>query len=387
MNFYNKAKEIKDYMIGVRRSLHENPEIGFDLNNTVELVKKELDAMGISYSQPIASGILATIGQGDKCILLRADMDALPIKEEADIACKSKNEYGHMCGHDFHTAMLLGTAKLLKEVENDLKGTVKLMFQPAEELLQGSEKMIEKGILENPMVDCAVMVHMDTTLNPGIYIKKGEMATSNNNFRIEVSGYGAHGAMPEKGVDAAFIATKIVDALQVLVSREISFREGAVITTGHISAGNAPNVIPDKAIVEGTTRTYSQNSKDHIKKRIPEIAAYIAKAFRGKASFEILSDVPAIINDENMVDYIVEILKDIKEENPEFDFYNNCQAVTASDDFANVASRVPAVMMMVGCKVDEGTVYPLHNSRAKFNEDAIIYGPCVFANLAVKYLS
>lgn len=386
MNFYKKSQEIKDYLIEIRRNLHENPEIGFEMTNTVKHVTDELDKMGIKYSKPIESGVLATIGKGDRCILLRADMDALPIKEEANVVCKSTNENGHLCGHDFHTAMLLGTAKLLKENEDKINGVVKLMFQPAEELLSGSQKMIDAGILENPKVEKAMMVHMDTTLAPGLYIKKGEMATSNNNFRIEVEGYGAHGAMPEKGVDAAFIAAQIVNALQVLVSREISFREGAVLTTGHISAGNAPNIIPDKAIIEGTTRTYSQKSKEHIKTRIPEIADHIAKAFRGKASFEILSDVPAIINDDQMVDDIVEVLKEIKKENPDFNYSDKAEAVTASDDFANVAKNVPAVMMMVGCKVDDQTVYPLHNAKAKFNEDAIIYGPTLMASVVMKYL-
>ena len=385
MDFYKRSYEIKDYLVEIRRGLHENPEIGFDLTDTVGLVKNELEKMGVKYSQPIESGIVATLGHGDNCLLLRADMDALDIKEEADTICRSKNNYGHLCGHDFHTAMLLGTAKLLKEVEDQLPGTVKLMFQPAEEILAGSEKMIEAGVLENPKVSSAMMVHMDTTLDPGVYIKNGQMATANNNFRIKVKGSGSHGAMPEKGVDSAFICAQIVNALQVISSREISFRNGAVITTGHIQAGNVPNIIPDYAIIEGTSRTYSQKNKDYIKRRIPEISYHIAKAFRGEASFEILSDVGPIINDDFLVEKLVECLKEIKVNNPDFSYSDNAEAVTASDDFANIALRVPSIMVMVGCKVDEEKIYPLHNPNAKFNEDSIIYGPCVMASFVFKY--
>ena len=386
MNFFEKSKEIKDYMIDIRRRIHEYPEIGFDLVNTTRLVKEELDKLGVSYTSPIENSLLANLGKGDKTILLRADMDGLAIVEENNLDFKSKNSCSHMCGHDFHTAMLLGTIKLLKDVEEDLNGVVKFIFQPAEEILKGSEKMIEAGILENPKVDKAMMVHMDTSRKVGIYIKEGAMATSNNNFRIEVKGYSCHGAMPEKGIDASFIASQIVNALQVIVSRELSFTKGAVLTTGHIQGGNAPNIIPDKAIIEGTTRTYHEESKKHIQKRIPEIAKYLAKAYRGDAKFEILSDVPAIINDKDFYDGAIKILRKIEMDNDDFALFDKCEAVTASDDFANIAKIVPSLMLMVGCMPDEGEAYPLHNGKAIFNEDAIIYGPSAMASIAYDYL-
>lgn len=386
MNFYKKSNEIKEYMVDIRRRIHENPEIGFDLPKTTALVKDELDKLGISYTSPIENSILATLGKGDKTILLRADMDALPIVEEADLSFKSKNQCSHMCGHDFHTAMLLGTAKILKELEAELDGTVKLMFQPAEEILKGSEKMIEAGILENPKVQRAVMVHMDTTRELGIYIKEGPMATSNNNFRINIKGYSCHGAMPENGVDTAFVGSQIVNGLQEIVSRELSFTKGAVLTTGHIQAGSAPNIIPDTAIVEGTTRTYHEESKRHIQERIPEIAKYIAKAYRAEASFEILSDVPAIVNDRDFYGDAIKTLSRVKEENGDFAIFDKCEPVTASDDFANVAKNIPSLMMMVGCKPNQGEAYPLHNGRAIFNEDSIVYGPTAMASVTYDYL-
>ena len=361
MNFFEKSNEIKEYMIDIRRRIHENPELAFDLEDTSKLVKEELDKLGISYTSPIENSVLASFGKGDRTILLRADMDALPIEEENDLAFKSKNQCGHMCGHDFHTAMLLGTAKILKEIEEDLDGVVKLMFQPAEEILKGSEKMIEAGILDNPKVDRAVMVHMDTTRPVGIYIKDGAMATSNNNF-------------------------KIVNGLQEIVSRELSFTKGAVLTTGHIKAGSAPNIIPDKAIIEGTCRTYHEESKKHIQKRIPELSKYIAKAYRADSTFEILSDVPAIINDKDFYKDAIRVLENVKEENKDFNLIDDCEAVTASDDFANVARLVPSLMLMVGCKVENGEVYPLHNGKAIFNEDSIVYGPTTMASLAYDYL-
>ena len=373
-------------MIDIRRRIHENPELAFDLEDTTNLVKEELDKLGITYTSPIKNSVLASLGKGDKTILLRADMDALPIEEENDLDFKSKNQGGHMCGHDFHTAMLLGTAKLLKEIEEDLDCVVKFMFQPAEEILKGSEKMIEAGILENPKVDRAVMVHMDTTRPVGIYIKDGAMATSNNNFRIEVEGKSSHGAMPENGIDAAFVASQIVNGLQEIVSRELSFTKGAVLTTGHIKAGSAPNIIPDKATIEGTCRTYHEESKKHIQKRIPELSKYIAKAYRAEASFEILSDVPAIINDGDFYKDAIRILEKIKKGNKDFNLIDDCEAVTASDDFANVAKLIPSLMLMVGCKVETGEVYPLHNGKAIFNEDSIVYGPTTMVSLAYDYL-
>lgn len=385
MNFYKQSLELKDYLLKIRRQLHENPEIGFDLDNTVNLVKTELDKMGIEYTSPIENSVLATIGNGGRVILLRADMDALPIRENTNLEFKSENGNGHMCGHDFHTAMLLGTAKLLKENEDKLKGTVKLMFQPAEEILSGAIKMVEAGILENPKVDVACMIHMDTTLDLGVYLHKGAMATSNNNFRITVKGKGAHGAMPEKGVDATFVASQILNALQVLVSREISFTKGAVLTAGHLNAGSAPNVIPDIAIIEGTTRTYHTESKEHIKKRIPEIAKYIAKAFRGEVEFEILSDVPVLMNNDHLIEITEKYLKEVEKENPDFKVFRG-DPVTASDDFAHVAERVPGMMLMLGCKTNEGEIYPLHNANAVFNEDSIVFGPTTMATLAYNWL-
>lgn len=386
MNFFEKSNEIKDYMIDIRRRIHENPELAFDLEDTTNLVKEELDKLKISYTSPIENSVLASLGAGDKTILLRADMDALPIEEENDLDFKSKNQCGYMCGHDFHTAMLLGTAKILKEIEEDLDGVVKLMFQPAEEILKGSEKMIRAGILENPKVDRAMMVHMDTTRPLGIYIKEGAMATSNNNFRIKVKEKSSHGAMPENGIDAAFVASQIVNGLQEIVSRELSFTKGAVLTTGHIKAGSAPNIIPDKATIEGTCRTYHEESKKHIQKRIPELSKYIAKAYRAEASFEILSDVPAIINDEEFYKDAIRVLYKVKEENEDFNLIDKCEAVTASDDFANVAKDIPSLMLMVGCKVESGEVYPLHNGKAIFNENLIVYGPTTMASLAYDYL-
>lgn len=386
MDFWTSSKEIKDYMLDIRRRIHRNPEIGFNLSNTTEIVKEELRKLGIAYQSPIENSVLATLGQGDKVILLRADMDALPIVEETDLSFKSNNGCGHMCGHDFHVAMLLGTAKLLKKIEADLDGVVKLMFQPAEEILQGAEKMIAAGVLENPWVDRAIMLHMDTTREVGIYAKPGPMATSNNNFRITVKGSSCHGAMPEKGVDAALVAAQIVNALQTVVARELPFTQGAVLTTGHIQAGSAPNIIPGVAVVEGTTRTYHAESKRHIRVRLPEIAEYIAKAYRAEAEVKILSDVPALVNDVDFYAEAVRCLRQVKAENPEFAMFEDCEAVTASDDFANIAKVVPSLMLMVGCRPTSGEAYPLHNGKAIFNEDAIVYGPAVLATLACGYL-
>lgn len=382
INFYEEMSLIKDEIIENRRTIHKNPETGFDLDKTSAFVKSKLKAYGIEYDEIIKNGIVCTLGQGDKCLLIRSDMDALFMNEENDEEFKSANQNAHMCGHDMHTAMALAAAYVLKKYEKDLKSKVKIMFQPAEEIFAGSKKMIDAGVLQNPEVDAAVMIHVDTTKNLGLYIKSGVMTCANNNFKITVHGKGCHGAMPHLGIDASMIGSKIVGGLQTIVTREIPFQEGAVLTCGHFDAGTAPNIIPETALIEGTMRTYSEETQKYMKNRIREFASLLAQAYRGTAETEYLSDVPAIYNDEKLTAKIKNTAVKVAENN--FQIFDGV-SFTASDDFAFIADKVPSVMLCLGVKTDDETIYPLHNPKAKFNENALIIGASVLAAFATEF--
>ena len=280
--------------------------------------------------------------------------------------------------------MLLGAAKILKEREDELQGTVKLVFQPAEELLIGAKAMVDAGLLADPKPDAAVMIHVDTKSPLGIYLKSGIMTSGSNNYRIRIEGKGSHGAMPENGVDPIYIGAQIVLGLQALVSREVGFRDGAVVTTGHFEGGTAPNVIPDTALIEGTMRSFNPEVQAYLKTRIPELVSAIASSYRGHAEVEYLSDVQAVINEPLLTRQVQGYLNELSQ--GQF-AVRPTEPVTASEDFAFISTRVPSVMMMLGAEVDEGESYPLHNAKAVFNEEALPIGSAALAQIAFRYLA
>lgn len=384
MDNLTRANEIKNEIIKNRRYLHRNPEIGFELDNTVSFVKRELEKMGYEPKEIIKNGLVCTVGKGDKTFLLRADMDALPIEEESGVEFKSEiSGRMHACGHDSHTAMLLGAAKLLKEKEEELKGTVKLVFQPAEELLLGAEPMVKAGVLENPKVDVAMMVHVYSNVDIGIGYVIGPRYASSNNFRIKIKGKGSHGAKPYDGIDPVVIGSNIVMAAQELIAREIPSTKSAVLTMGNFIAKGGINIIPSEVLIEGTTRTYSSESQEHIKARLPEIVDHIAKAYRGTGTLEYLCDCPIQINNPEFTDKIIGYIENLS--NDRFRVYENVPA-TGSEDFAFISSRVPACSLILGAKVDDEEFYALHNSKMKLNEEAFPIGTAVLVECATRWL-
>ncbi|MGN1201751.1 MAG: M20 family metallopeptidase, partial [Eubacterium sp.] len=236
-----EAEQIYDTVLGERRKLHQNPETGFDISNTLSFVKSELIGMGIEPIDCGRAGIVALVGgkKKGKVFLLRADMDALPIEEKSDVEFASQNGNMHACGHDMHTSMLLGAARLLKAHEDEIEGTVKLMFQPAEEIFEGSNDMIESGLLENPKVDAALMIHVMAGIpfEPGTVIVSapGVSAPAADYFEITVQGKGCHGSMPNTGVDSITAAAHIIINLQEIHARELALNERAVLTVGTIN--------------------------------------------------------------------------------------------------------------------------------------------------------
>lgn len=293
-----KSENMSQELIKKRRYLHMNAETGFNLNKTIEFVENELINMGYTPMHIGKSGIVVIAGgkKSGKTILIRGDMDALPIKEESGLDFASTNNCMHACGHDMHTTMMLGAAKILKEYENEINGTVKLMFQPAEEIFEGSKDMIENGVLENPKVDAALMIHVmaNSPFKTGTVIvsSPGVSAPAADYFEIKIQGSGCHGSMPNTGVDPINIAAHIVLGLQEINSRELSVSDKAVLTIGKLNSGNIENVIPDTATIGGTLRTYDEETRKFIKIRMKEISENIAKTFRGTAEVIFGSGCP-----------------------------------------------------------------------------------------------
>ena len=386
MDFYSRALELKDETIHHRRYLHRNAEVGLDMPLAREYISQQLSALGITPKK-CGYGITATIGSGKPVVLLRADMDALPMQEESGESFACANGAAHTCGHDFHAAMLLTAAKLLKEDESSLKGTVKLMFQPAEETFEGSRNMIENGILESPAPDAALAFHvMPGRMPVGIYMFNcsGAMMLSADGFRIDIKGKGGHGAYPNLAVDPIQIAVQTHIALQTLISREADPEKKCVLTVGKLQAGNAPNIIPDSAVMEGTLRTNDPESRAYLVRRITEISENVAKTFGGSAKMSSLSAVAPLICDKNVTESMAGYISELSVPNltPVPDIKAN-----ASEDFATIAEKLPSAMIYLSAGfLDERGDFSAHNPKVRFNEDVCPFGAAAYAHCAARWL-
>lgn len=386
MNEYERALELKEETIANRRFLHENAETGLHLPETKAFVMKKLKEYGI---EPVecGEGVTATIGNGGKVILLRADMDALPMKEESGETFSSKTGAAHACGHDFHAAMLLSAAKILKEEEAELKGTVKLMFQPAEETFQGSKNMLEHGILEEPKVDAALAYHVSPGRFPvGLYMynDKNTMMYSVDGFKITIQGKGSHGAYPQVGVDPINIGVHIHLALQELIARECNPSHSCVLTIGQFEAGTAANIIPDTAVLQGTIRTNEKEARELLVKRMKEVVEKTAEVYRGSATIEMISEVPPLICDSELTKEVVGYMKELEIPNliPHPDVSSS-----ASEDFAVIAEKVPSSFLYLSAGyLDERGDYPAHHPKVQFNEEVCPIGAGCLAHCARRWL-
>lgn len=396
-----EAKSMAQELIEKRRYLHENAETGFNLEKTLKFVETELINMGYNPIRCGKSGLIAIAGgkKEGKVFLIRGDMDALPIKEETDLDFASNNGCMHACGHDMHTAMMLGAAKILKKYENEINGTVKLMFQPAEEIFEGSQDMIENGLLNNPKVDAALMIHVmsNTPFKPGTVIvsSPGVSAPAADYFEIKIQGSGCHGSMPNTGVDPINVAAHILLALQEINARELSVTDKAVLTIGTLNSGNIANVIPDTAVMGGTVRTYDEETRKFIKTRMTEISEGIAKTFRAKAEVSFGSGCPTLVNDTElsncMSKYTQELLgKEMAftvEELSKMSGSGQSSKSAGSEDFAYVSQNVPSIMLALAAGSPEnGYVYPGHHPKVMFDEEALPFGSSIYAYTAMKWL-
>ena len=396
-----EAAGLKEKLIQTRHYLHTHPGTGFDIAETVAYVKQELAAMGYEPKECGKAGLVALAGgkKPGKVFLLRADMDALPIREEADVDFPSTNGKMHACGHDMHTTMLLGAAKLLKEHEDELNGTVKLMFQPAEEIFEGSHDMIEAGVLKNPDVDAALMIHVMAGLpvpaGTVISCDGGVSAPAADYFTIRIQGKGCHGSMPNNGVDPITVAAHIITGLQEINARELALSDAAVLTIGTVQAGNAANVIPDTAEMGGTIRTYDEDTRAFIKQRMTDIASGIASAFRATASVTFGSGCPTLLNNKDLAvctpQYIKELLGPTKAftagQLNAMSGAGKAPKSTGSEDFAYVSQEVPSIMFALAAgHPGDGYCYPQHHPKAKFDEAVLPSGSAVYAYTAMRWL-
>lgn len=396
-----EALNLRENIIADRRRLHRNPETGFDLSDTVAYVKDRLREIGIEPVDCGRAGITALIGgkKAGKVFLLRADMDALPIEEKADVDFASTNGNMHACGHDTHTAMLLGAAKLLKDNESEINGTVKLMLQPAEEIFEGSQDMINSGLLENPTVDGAMMIHIMAGMpfEPGTAIvsSAGVSAPAADYFEIRVQGKGCHGSMPNTGVDPITAAAHILLALQEINARELAMGERAVLTIGTINGGTAANAIPDSVVLGGSIRTFDEEARSFIKQRLTEISDATAKAFRAEASVSFGSGCPTLLNDEDLSACAEKYAKELLGSGKAFTSGElsrqgggqKASKTAGSEDFAYVSQKVPSVMIALAAgQPDNGYCYPQHHPMVKFDESALPVGSAVYAYTALRWL-
>ena len=400
-NILQEAAAYQEQLVQTRRYLHSHPETGFDLKNTTEYVRKELIAMGYEPVMCGKSGIIALAGKkkSGKVFLIRGDMDALPIKEESDVPFSSDNGKMHACGHDMHTTMMLGAARLLKSHEYEIEGTVKLMFQPAEEIFEGSDDMINAGVLNSPDVDAAMMIHVMAGLpipaGTVISCDGGVSAPAADYFYIDIQGKGCHGSMPNNGVDPVTIAAHIITGLSEINSRELGLSDDAVITIGTINAGNAANVIPDTAHMSGTIRTYDEETRSYIKQRVSDIASNIASAYRGSASVTYGSGCPCLLNNPDLATCSAKYLNELLGPSRTFTAAQlnamsgggKASKSTGSEDFAYVSQKVPSIMFALAAGTpQDGYCYPQHHPRVKFDEAILSEGSAVYAYTAMRWL-
>ncbi|AEJ40545.1 amidohydrolase [Sulfobacillus acidophilus TPY] len=372
---------IEPWMLEIRRAIHQYPELGLDTPRTAALVETKLDELGIRHERVIDNGIKGWLGpQEGPALLLRADMDALPIEERNDLPFKSAiSGRMHACGHDTHTAMLLGAARYLKIHETDLKRPVVLMFQPGEEGPGGALPMIEAGILDHPTVTQAAMVHISSELPSGkIGLRGGPAMGACDDFRVVISGRGGHGSSPQVGVDAIYVASAVIQAVQALVSREQNPFDPLVISIGTIQGGYRENVIADRVEMTGTIRSMTPATRERAVARFQEVVEGVARSHRATVDVMMDPGYPPLVADEAWVRQIHDILS--QELDP--DRVVSVGPTLGVEDFAYVAARVPAAVLSVGIQGPLLTT-GLHSAGLMVDESALKVGAAGLAALAL----
>jgi amidohydrolase len=379
------ANDLLSETVEYRRAIHQNPELLYQEYNTSALVEAELRRLGLEVTTGLGeTGVVGLLhGPPGKTVLLRADMDALPIEEAGDLPYRSKNQgVMHACGHDAHTAMLLTAAKVLSQRAERVPGTIKFMFQPAEEGGRGAYKMIEDGVLDG--VDAAFALHVDATNYAGsVAMRRGASQASADRFAITVTGKGGHAGYPHDTVDPVVICAQTVIALQTIISRETPPWAPAVITIGKIEAGTINNIIPTTATILGTMRAFDPSIRQLMKTRISEIAQGISTAMRATAEVAWSPGCPPLVNSPEGFDVVTEALAQVVGEGKILDR----ELEMGGEDFAFLLERVPGAMFRLGVRRPDWTeVRSLHTATFDLDESALPLGVATLASTALHYL-
>ena len=376
------------HMINLRETIHMYPEDGFSEFTTSKIIIEELEKLGIKVQKNVAKTGVVGLIEGKypgKTVLLRADMDALKIQEQADVEYKSKIDgMMHACGHDGHVAGLLGAAMILNELKDNLHGNVKLVFQPAEERDGGALPMIEEGVLENPKVDAAFAAHLWGYLNEGeVHLKEGPMMASPDIFNIKVIGKGGHGAVPQESIDPIVITCQIVNSLQTIVSRKINPLDPVVITCGRIQGGDCHNVIPNEVELEGTIRTFNEETRNWVPKVMEDLIRGITTSQGAAYEFKYEPKYPALINDKYMTSFAKESLKKVVGEENVFDLK---EPNMGGEDFAYFAQKVPSAFIFVGIANNKSEPVIHHNPYFKWDSKNVGILAQSLSQIAIDYL-
>ena len=394
------AKALQEQIVEDRRALHQIPEVGLDLPESAAYIKSRLDELGIAWRavdyaltpeeeqkflnagfprMKRSTGITADLGSGRPCILLRADFDALPMAEEnTDLPFCSKNGAMHACGHDSHAAMLLGAAKLLKDRESQLKGTVRLLFQPGEELGCGSKTMVDMGVLDG--VDAAFAIHiMSTTPLGEVTYSTGVNSSSMDTYLIKIQGRGGHSSMPQLVVDPVNIMNQLYSALTVLPGRETDPRATVTLTCAVAHSGSAANIIPDTAELDVGMRTQDVEARRHLTQRIPELIDAYVKAWRGSYAMEEFH-TPMTVTDEGFCREVLPALNEVMGEGK----VKRVEPMAGTEDFGHITERVPGAVVVLGAGGQEQ--YAHHHPKMRLDERVFYQGAAMYANCALEWL-
>ena len=383
-----KIAGMKDWLVEVRRTIHMNPELGFEEVETSKLVVGWLEKFGLQVKTGVATtGVVGLLkgAKGGKTVAIRADMDALPLEEANEVPYRSKvRGKMHACGHDGHVTILLGVARLFSSLRAQMTGNIKWLFQPAEEGGGGGRVMVEEGVLENPKVDAVFGAHLFPDLpmgKVGIHEKEGLAAT--DRVVITMKGKGGHGAYPHLSRDPILAAGHLITQIHSIVSRSIGPLDSAVITIGKVSGGTAFNIIPDEVELLGTVRSLTAPVREDLKRRLEEVARGVARSFDLDCQVDFQYGYPALVNDPEMSHLVASACgRGIGEENVEF-----LKPSMGGEDFAYYLQKVPGSFFRLGCRNEaKGIVHPFHSSRFEMDEDALPFGVEMFARIIDEYL-
>ncbi|WP_410656034.1 M20 metallopeptidase family protein [Amycolatopsis sp. lyj-112] len=389
----DEARALQAKTVELRREIHRNPELGLHLPKTQASIKAALEGLPLEITEGKSTTSLTAVLRGGKpgpAILLRGDMDALPLQEDTGLDFASEDDgVMHACGHDTHVAMLASAARLLAEHADELAGSVVFMFQPGEEGEHGARHMIHEGVLEaaGERVEKAFGIHIFTQVESGILqTRPGPIMASANSFHVKVTGRGGHGSAPHQAIDPVPAAAAMVSALQTMVTRKVSVFEPAVVSVTRIEAGTTTNIIPETAFLEGTIRTLSERTLAFVREELPKVCEAIGAAHGVRVSAEVTSGYPVTVNDPQVASRVLELAAEV------LGAGNSAvmpDPVMGAEDFSYVLQRVPGAFAFLGAcppEADLATVEANHSNRVVFDEDAMANGVAMYAAFALDAL-